>query len=115
LRAETLVRRLQILPTKLSAATTKTALTFGARQTSKATMEDLAQSLQVSLAFDLMGVYRFCRKTGFFRSATTFATRGRRRVGSNKIGVGGGIRTLGHRNHNPALYQLSYTHHEVLH
>ena len=25
-------------------------------------------------------------------------------------GVGGGIRTLGHRNHNPALYQLSYTH-----
>ena len=27
-------------------------------------------------------------------------------------GVGGGIRTLGHRNHNPALYQLSYTHHE---
>ena len=33
LRAETFVRRLQILPTKLSAATTKTALTFGARQT----------------------------------------------------------------------------------
>jgi hypothetical protein len=27
-------------------------------------------------------------------------------------GVGGGIRTLGHRNHNPALYQLSYTHRE---
>ena len=27
-------------------------------------------------------------------------------------GVGGGIRTLGHWNHNPALYQLSYTHHE---
>jgi hypothetical protein len=26
------------------------------------------------------------------------------------IGVGGGIRTLGHWNHNPALYQLSYTH-----
>src|SRR5262249_47591365 len=25
-------------------------------------------------------------------------------------GVGGGIRTLGHWNHNPALYQLSYTH-----
>jgi hypothetical protein len=25
--------------------------------------------------------------------------------------VGGGIRTLGHWNHNPALYQLSYTHH----
>jgi hypothetical protein len=24
--------------------------------------------------------------------------------------VGGGIRTLGHWNHNPALYQLSYTH-----
>ncbi len=29
-------------------------------------------------------------------------------------GVGGGIRTLGHWNHNPALYQLSYTHREVL-
>ena len=28
----------------------------------------------------------------------------------NSNGVGGGIRTLGHRNHNPALYQLSYTH-----
>ena len=28
------------------------------------------------------------------------------------IGVGGGIRTLGHWNHNPALYQLSYTHRE---
>jgi hypothetical protein len=27
-------------------------------------------------------------------------------------GVGGGIRTLGHWNHNPALYQLSYTHRE---
>ena len=27
-----------------------------------------------------------------------------------KVGVGGGIRTLGHWNHNPALYQLSYTH-----
>jgi hypothetical protein len=66
LRAETLVRRLQILPTKLSAATTKTALTFGARQTSKATMEDLAQSPQICLSFDLMGVYRFCRKTVFF-------------------------------------------------
>ena len=26
------------------------------------------------------------------------------------FGVGGGIRTLGHWNHNPALYQLSYTH-----
>jgi hypothetical protein len=26
------------------------------------------------------------------------------------IGVGGGVRTLGHWNHNPALYQLSYTH-----
>src|SRR5579871_463232 len=26
------------------------------------------------------------------------------------IGVGGGIRTHGHWNHNPALYQLSYTH-----
>jgi hypothetical protein len=25
-------------------------------------------------------------------------------------GVGGGIRTHGHWNHNPALYQLSYTH-----
>ncbi len=28
-------------------------------------------------------------------------------------GVGGGVRTLGHWNHNPALYQLSYTHREV--
>src|SRR5581483_5083509 len=27
-----------------------------------------------------------------------------------QYGVGGGIRTLGHWNHNPALYQLSYTH-----
>jgi hypothetical protein len=27
-------------------------------------------------------------------------------------GVGEGVRTLGHRNHNPALYQLSYTHRE---
>jgi hypothetical protein len=26
------------------------------------------------------------------------------------IGVGGGVRTHGHWNHNPALYQLSYTH-----
>ena len=26
--------------------------------------------------------------------------------------MGGGIRTLGHWNHNPALYQLSYTHRE---
>jgi hypothetical protein len=25
-------------------------------------------------------------------------------------GVAGGVRTLGHRNHNPALYQLSYSH-----
>ena len=24
--------------------------------------------------------------------------------------MGGGVRTLGHWNHNPALYQLSYTH-----
>ena len=29
-------------------------------------------------------------------------------------GVGKGIRTLGIRNHNPALYQLSYTHHIAL-
>src|SRR5579863_4230842 len=34
-----------------------------------------------------------------------------RQQGQAKTGVGGGIRTLGHRNHNPALYQLSYTHH----
>ena len=27
------------------------------------------------------------------------------------FGVAGGVRTLGHRNHNPALYQLSYSHH----
>jgi integrase len=26
------------------------------------------------------------------------------------FGVAGGVRTLGHRNHNPALYQLSYSH-----
>jgi hypothetical protein len=26
------------------------------------------------------------------------------------LGVGDGVRTRGHRNHNPALYQLSYTH-----
>src|SRR5579864_420317 len=32
---------------------------------------------------------------------------------SFKFGVGGGVRTLGHRNHNPALYQLSYTHRGV--
>ena len=29
---------------------------------------------------------------------------------AESIGVGGGVRTLGHWNHNPALYQLSYTH-----
>ena len=29
---------------------------------------------------------------------------------AGKAGVGGGVRTLGHWNHNPALYQLSYTH-----
>ena len=28
-----------------------------------------------------------------------------------KNGVSEGIRTLDHRSHNPALYQLSYTHH----
>ena len=33
-----------------------------------------------------------------------------RRVASGRLGVGDGIRTRGHRNHNPALYQLSYTH-----
>src|ERR1039457_6551005 len=26
-------------------------------------------------------------------------------AGRRRLGVGGGIRTLGHRNHNPALYQ----------
>ena len=28
------------------------------------------------------------------------------------FGVGGGVRTHDHWNHNPALYQLSYTHRE---
>ncbi len=31
---------------------------------------------------------------------------------ADRRGVGGGVRTLGHWNHNPALYQLSYTHRE---
>ena len=26
------------------------------------------------------------------------------------VGVAGGVRTLGHWNHNPALYRLSYSH-----
>ena len=30
---------------------------------------------------------------------------------SEKGGVAGGVRTLDHWNHNPALYQLSYSHH----
>ena len=28
-----------------------------------------------------------------------------------KVGVGEGVRTLDIRNHNPALYRLSYAHH----
>ena len=36
---------------------------------------------------------------------------GRHRKAFGLAGVGGGIRTHGHWNHNPALYQLSYTHH----
>jgi hypothetical protein len=31
-----------------------------------------------------------------------------------ETGVAGGVRTLGHRNHNPALYQLSYSHRVLL-
>ena len=38
------------------------------------------------------------------------STRGYDRGKVALVGVGGGIRTLGHWNHNPALYQLSYTH-----
>ena len=40
--------------------------------------------------------------------------RGARGEVTDFSGVGGGIRTLGHWNHNPALYQLSYTHQEGL-
>ena len=41
--------------------------------------------------------------------------KGRRRAGlTNIYGVGDGTRTHGIRNHNPALYQLSYTHHILL-
>ena len=29
------------------------------------------------------------------------------------LGVAGGVRTLGHWNHNPALYQLSYSHRNI--
>ena len=36
-------------------------------------------------------------------------------VEAGELGVGGGVRTLGHWNHNPALYQLSYTHQVILH
>src|SRR5690348_9641262 len=36
--------------------------------------------------------------------------RGKKAQPFDSIGVGGGIRTHGHWNHNPALYQLSYTH-----
>jgi integrase len=39
-------------------------------------------------------------------------------VGENYVfkisGVAEGDRTLDHRNHNPALYQLSYSHHIFL-
>ena len=33
---------------------------------------------------------------------------------SLNIGVAGGVRTLGHWNHNPALYRLSYSHRNTI-
>ena len=37
-------------------------------------------------------------------------TRGSLQVYWGGDGVAGGVRTLGHWNHNPALYRLSYSH-----
>ena len=57
----------------------------------------------------LKGRDRACKTAG--RTATVSFDR-RFVSGFVLYGVGGGVRTHGHWNHNPALYQLSYTHRE---
>jgi hypothetical protein len=55
------------------------------------------------------GVY-----TNFTTSALHFCPKYQIDYSSQKLnGVTEGDRTLDHRNHNPALYQLSYSHHNT--
>ena len=54
------------------------------------------------------GVY-----TNFTTSAQHFCLKCQVATQNRNNGVTEGDRTLDHRNHNPALYQLSYSHHNT--
>jgi hypothetical protein len=69
---------------------------------------DIVSSQDMRNAAEKMEKFLEGKKRVWAQKAKVWAQRSKMRIeltSNGIIGVGGGIRTLGHRNHNPALYQ----------
>jgi hypothetical protein len=65
---------------------------------------DIVSQQDMSTAREKMNRFFESQKAPVVTSLVTTKERSKLKLVEN-IGVGGGNRTLGHRNHNPALYQ----------